>query len=371
VIKVENPAGGDETRSWPPSLGDVGGYFATVNRSKRDIAIDLKRPEGIEIVHRLFGRADVIMESFTPGVADRLGIGYERARAIKESVVYYSLSGFGQDGPWRERRGYDPILQAVSGHMSVMGEKDRGPVKSMVPIADLSSASHGLAAILGALLFRERTGRGQRIDMSMFDVMVSMLSVVGMRYLVTGDVPTRHGTENPQRVPSAAFECRDGHYLQVVPNQRQWPAFCRLVDEPSWVTDPRFATPIARVEHQEVIYPRLREKFLTKTAAEWEKSFREGTIACSRINSIDEVFELDQVRHRRLVVEYDIDGIGVVRGLRPPFNLSDGNADVHRPPARLGEHTSEILDSIGYDAARIAHLIRDRVVHQHQTDEPT
>lgn len=181
VVEVEHPATGDETRSWPPLVDGVSGYFATVNRSKRGVAIDLKRPEGIAIVLELARDADVVMQSFTPGVADRLGVGYEAVRAVNPDVIYYSLSGFGQDGPWRTRRGYDPILQAMSGHMSVIGEKGRGPVKSMVPIADVSAATQGCAAILGALFRHARTGRGQQIDLSMLDVMVSMLVVVATR----------------------------------------------------------------------------------------------------------------------------------------------------------------------------------------------
>ncbi|MBU6423906.1 MAG: CoA transferase, partial [Chloroflexi bacterium] len=207
VIEVEHPLTGDETRSWPPMVDGLSGYFATVNRSKRGIAVDLKHPEGVRIILDLARDAEVVMQSFTPGVADRLGIGYEAVRRVNEDVVYYSLSGFGQDGPWRTRRGYDPIMQAISGHMSVMGERDRGPVKSMAPTADVSTAIYGCAAILGALFRHERTGRGDHIDMSMLDVMVSTLSVVATRYLWTGALPRRQGTENPARVPSAAFEC--------------------------------------------------------------------------------------------------------------------------------------------------------------------
>ena len=181
VIEIEHPATGDESRSWPPRLDGIGGYFATVNRSKRSLALDLKHPDGLAIALDLARRSDVVMQSFTPGTADRLGIGYAAVRDINESVIYYSLSGYGQDGPWRTRRGYDPILQAVSGLMSVTGEAGRGPVKSMVPVADLSSAVYGTAAILGALFHRERIGQGQHVDLAMLDVMVSLLTVVAAR----------------------------------------------------------------------------------------------------------------------------------------------------------------------------------------------
>lgn len=362
VVEVEHPVGGDETRVWPPIVNGVGGYFATINRSKRCIAIDLKRREGLQIVYDLAKNADVVMQSFTPGVADRLGVGYEAIRAIKPDIIYYSVSGFGQDGPWRERRGYDPILQAMSGHMSVMGERGRSPVKSMVPLADVGTAIHGAAAILGALFRHERTGRGTYVDMSMLDVMVSMLTVVATRYLQTGVIPRRNGTENPQRVPSAAFECADGRYLQLVPNQRQWPRFCELIGHREWAEDSCFATPVARVENQNVLYPMVREAIKTKTAAEWERILLDATIACSPINDIAEVFELEQVKHRGLVQHYRLPNGDVLPGLRPPFRYSDVPARIRRHPPRLGEHTVEVLREVGRTEAQIKWLLDEGVV---------
>jgi crotonobetainyl-CoA:carnitine CoA-transferase CaiB-like acyl-CoA transferase len=362
VIELEHPTTGDETRSWPPLMDGFSGYFATVNRSKRSLALDLKSPQGVEIVLELASRSDVVMQSFTPGVADRLGVGYEAVRAINPGVVYYSLSGFGQDGPWRERRGYDPILQAISGHMSVMGEKGGLPVKSMVPTADLFAAIHGYAAILGALLRRERTSRGQQIDLSMLDVMVSVLSVVGTRYLHTGQLPMPHGTENPGRVPSAAFECADGRMLQLVPNQRQWADFCRVIARPGWETDPRFATPSARVDNAEALMPELRAVMRTRTASEWEQLMRTISVACAPINNLAEVFSLDQVRHRGLVQEYALDDGRVMPGLALPFRYSETPSQIRRRPPGLGEHTAEILRELGRSDEEIRKLLATSVV---------
>lgn len=357
VIEIEHHITGDEARVWPPIVGGVSSYFGSINRSKRSLAIDLKDPDGLAIVQDLAARADIVMQSFTPGVIDRLGLGYELVRESNPSVVYYSLSGYGQDGPWREKRGYDPIIQAASGFMSVTGEAGRTPVKSMIPIADLSSAIYGYAAIMSALFRRERTGKGQYIDLAMMDVNVSMLSVVGSRYLHSGVVPQRCGTENPQRVPSAAFECSDGRFLQVVPNQRQWPEFCRLLDHEEWIGDPRFATPPARTEHQDLLYPMIREAFLRRNGDEWSKLLDDATIASSPIYGIDEVFALPQIKHREMVQSYVDPVIGDVPAISLPFRYSETPTRITSAPPQLGEHSIDVLRELGRSEAAINELI--------------
>ena len=361
VIVVERPAKGDESRLWPPFKKGLSGYFATNNRSKRSIALDMKRTEAKDIVLELAGRADVFMQSFTPGAADRLGLGYEDIRKINPRIVYHSLSGYGQTGPYRPQRGFDPVLQAASGFMSITGEKGRTPVKSMAPVADVSSGIYGFAAILGALFHRERTGEGQEIDLSMFDVMVSMLSVIGTRYLMTKKVPDRHGTENPQRVPSAAFECADGHYLQAVPGQAQWAAFSNLLGHPEWIEDERFASPYARVQNEAVLYPLVREAMLAKPAAEWKALFDANAIVCGPINNLEQVFNHPQTIARGLVQEYDAPGVGPMPALALPFKLSKTPPRIRSAPPRFGEHTVEILRELGRSNEQIAELIRSGV----------
>lgn len=365
VVAVENTQGGDEVRQWPP-FGDAerkfSGYYASANRSKRSIALDLKSPEGLAIALELASNADVVMEGFTPGVAQRLGLGYDKIRAINDRVIYYSLSGFGQTGPYRTKGGFDPVLQAMSGLMSLTGEKNRGPVKSMVPVADLSAAIHGFAAILGALFYRERTGRGQAIDLGMLDVMVSMLSVVGTRYLMTGEIPERCGTENPQRVPSAAFECADGTYIQVAPNQRQWAAFCELMARSDWKTDKRFATAVERVNHANEVNAEVGEAMKTKVASEWLVLFEQHGIVAGPINDLKAVFNDPQVIDRKMVKAYDVVGIGEVPAIDLPFRFSESSAHIRRPPPFLGEHTVEIMLELGRSEPQIYQLMSDGVI---------
>lgn len=362
VIEVEHPDGGDENRSWPPQANGMSGYFNAMNRSKRGIAVNLKSPGGLQAVLDLARSADVVMQSFTPGVADRIGVGYDAIRAVNPGVVYYSVSGYGQDGPWRDRRGYDPILQAAGGLMSVTGEADRGPVKTMIPVVDVSTGSFGFGAILSALIHKMKTGEGQHVDMSMLDVMVSMLTVVGTRYLMTGIVPKRNGTENPQRVPSAAFQCADGGYLQVVPNQRQWPSFCELLGHPEWATDRRYATPSERVENQDVLYPMVREAFTARPVTEWAALLDGLTIANSPINDIADVLSLPQVVHREMVQSFEAPNGVAMPALAIPGKLPASPISISRRPPLLGEHTREVLAEIGRSDQEIDELIRSGAV---------
>ena len=364
VIKVEDPRGGDESRAWPPRLpGDLSGYFAALNRNKRGITVNLKHPRGRQIVHELARMSDIAVENFTPGVVDRLGIGYADLRVLNPKIIYCSISGFGQDGPYRERRGYDPILQAMGGLMGVTGEIDGGPLKTMIPIADLSAGVFSALGLCSALYSRSQTGEGQYLDMSMLDVMVAMTTTVGGMYLHTGVVPPRSGTENPTRVPSAAYECADGVYVQLVPNQRQWVRFCEIIGEPRLAADSRYATPISRIEHRDTLNPVIRAAMKRQDAQYWIDRFVGEGIAAGPIHTLDTLFADPQVVHRGMVGEFRHPVAGDVKAINLPFRLSGTPVQIRSHPPDLGEHTEEVLSQwLGYTAETIAEMRREEAI---------
>jgi formyl-CoA transferase len=344
VVKVENPTNPDETRTWPPFVGGkMSSYFSTLNRNKRSVALDLKAEAGRDAAHRLLDWADVIVENFTPGVTTRLGIDYETARRINPSVIYCSISGFGQDGPYRDRRGYDPVLQAMGGLMGVTGERGGGPIKTMIPIADYIAGTFAAVTILAALHRRDGSGQGEYVDLAMLDAMAAVTSTVGTAYLHDGKVPPRSGTENPTRVPSAAFECADGVYLQLVPNQRQWPRFCAAIELPELAEDDRFADNLGRIEHQDDLYPLLRKQFRSKPSEVWLETLLEAGIPVGPIHTLDALFRDPQIVHRDVVASLEHPVVGPMKAIRLPFRLQEAPSAIRRLPPAVGEHTIEAL----------------------------
>jgi crotonobetainyl-CoA:carnitine CoA-transferase CaiB-like acyl-CoA transferase len=347
VIKIEEPKIGDESRTFSPMLkGGVSSYFASLNRSKRSIALNLKMAQAREIVLQLAAASDVFVENFTPGVAGRLGLSYDDVKKVRPGIIYCSISGFGQNGPYRERKGYDPVLQAMGGLMGVTGEKGGGPIKSMVPIADISVGHMTAMALLAALFNNARHGTGQYIDMSMLDVMVSMQTTVGTAYLNTGVVPPRSGTENPARTPSAAFECADGVYIQLVPNQRQWSDFCTIIGGPELIDDPRFADNLARVANQDALYPLVRALMRKQPSKYWDDAFVKAGIPAGPILELDALFANPQVAARNMKIKFEDDRAGTVHGIDLPFRFSETPVRMRSPPPHLGEHTAEVLSTV-------------------------
>lgn len=350
VIKVERPGVGDETRTWPPLLdGNLSGYFAALNRSKRSVTLDLKHPRAALVAHDLAAWADVVVENFRPGVADRLGIGYRALSATHPALVYCSISGFGQTGPYRDRAGYDPVLQAMGGFMGVTGEKGGDPIKSMIPVADVTAGLFAVIGILTAIAHRTRTGTGQYVDLGMLDAMVSITSTVGSFYLNTGHVPERSGRDNPVRVPSTALQCAGGAFLQLVPNQLQWPRFCEAIGAPDLAADERFHDNAARIRNQDSLYVRLREIFLLKDSDEWYRILVNAGIPAGPIHTLDTLFADPQVLARQMVADIECgDGLNL-KAIKMPLRMSATPSRIRSAPPRLGEHTADVLTEVlGY-----------------------
>ncbi|MBI3458352.1 MAG: CoA transferase [Candidatus Rokubacteria bacterium] len=364
VLKIEHPEGGDETRRYPPFFTETeSAYFASFNRGKRSIALDLKRPEGRAVAHRLAARVDVVVENFTAGVTARLGIDYGTLAAINPRIVYCSISAFGQTGPYRERKGYDPILQAMAGIMSLTGEAGRPPVRVGIAIADLSGALFAAFSIVTALLAREQGGSGQHIDLALLDSQVALLAVKAAEYLHHGTLPQRWGAGDPHRVPSGAYETRDGRYLVVIAGEQHWPAFCRALGRPDLIDDPRSRTVRDRLAHREELEAIFVPIFRGRTAPEWQAILDEQDVPAGPVQDLHQVFTHPQVVAREVVKTYEHPRMGRVRAIDLPYRFSGAPPRVLLPPPALGQHTRAILaDVAGLSAREIDELISSRAV---------
>ncbi|HSN91534.1 MAG TPA: CaiB/BaiF CoA-transferase family protein [Anaeromyxobacteraceae bacterium] len=373
VIKVERPGTGDESRAWgPPFLRDARGeetgesaYFLSANRGKKSIAVDLSRPEGQAIVRRLAQRADVLVENFKVGALDRLGLGFAALSAANPRLVYCSISGFGQTGPYRDRAGYDFLVQGMGGLMSVTGEPDGapggGPMKVGVAVADVLTGMYAATAVLAALAWRDRTGRGQRVDLSLLDVQVATLANQAQSALVTGRPPARMGNAHPSIVPYQAFAAMDGHLVLAVGNDAQFARFCEVAGLPELARDPRFATNAARVRNREDLVARLAPVLSARPAGDWIRALEAAGVPCGPINDLAQVFDDPQVRARGMRVEVPHPLAGAVPLVASPLRLSD-TPPRHGTPPLLGQHTREVLiEALGMDPAEVEAL-RERGV---------
>lgn len=358
VIKVEQPGSGDDTRQWgPPWAGGESAYYLCVNRNKRSITLNLKHERGREILVELARDCDVVVENFRVGMLDRLGIGYQALSARYPQLIWCSITGYGLDGPYAERAGYDFVAQGEGGLMSITGEPDGEPMKVGVAIVDLFTGLYAATAILAALHARAQTGRGQLIDVALLPATVAMLANVGSNYLVSGQIPQRYGNAHPNIVPYQTFRARDGWMTVAVGNDRQFRLLCRILGREDLADDPRFATNPQRVAHRDQLIPLLQAVFETRDAGDWLAAMTEAGIPCGPINTLDRVFSHPQILHRGMVVEVPHPMAGSVRLTGPPFVLSETPAAVRSHPPLLGEHTEEILrERLGLTAAEIARL---------------
>ncbi|GAC1445747.1 MAG: CaiB/BaiF CoA-transferase family protein [Chloroflexota bacterium] len=347
VIKVEHPVRGDDTRTWgPPFVGGESTYFLAVNRNKRSICLDLQSDEGAETARRLIARSDVVVENFRPGVMDRLGFGYEQLRTAHPGLIYCAISGFGQDGPYRERAGYDVSIQAIGGLMGITGTPDGPPVKTGVAMTDQAAGLYAFSGILAALYHRERTGEGQRIDVSLLDTQLATLINVASAYLVAGEVPTRLGSAHASIVPYQVFRAADGYIMIGAANDRLFSALSCALGHPEWAQDPRFVTNSDRVAHREIVIEMIEEALQKATVVAWERLLAAEGVAVAPVNDMVGVFADPQVLHTGQVKTIDHPGIGRLKLVGPAVTYSGTPATVRTPPPLLGEHTAEILAEI-------------------------
>lgn len=363
VVKVEQPGHGDDTRSWgPPFVAGESSYFLSVNRNKRSLVLDLKNPEAAPVVRALFRRADVVLENFRPGTADRLGIGYARAAAENPRLVYCSISGFGQTGPYRDRPGYDLIIQGMAGLMGLTGEVDGPPTRVGLAVTDVGAGMWAAFAIAAALYAREPSGRGQYLDVSMLDGAIAWDTYMAGHYLVTGENPRRPGSGHPTLVPYQPFPTADGSINVAVGNDAMWQTFCGAVGRPDLAADPRYATGPDRVEHRARLVPALAAMFATRTTAHWTEALLAAGIPCGPVNTMADILTDPHVAARQMVTGVDHPTAGHLQVTGVPVKFSDTPGAVDRPPPLLGQHTDEVLADLGFADDAVADLRRQGVV---------
>ena len=358
VIKIEQPGRGDDTRGWgPPFLGEESAYFLSINRNKESLTLDLKKPEARGILGQLLDRADVLVENFRPGAMTRLGFGYDEVSARWPRLVYCSISGFGQTGPRRDQPGYDAVIQAEAGLMSITGEPDGPPLRLGVAIADIVTGMFASQGIAMALLARVRTGRGQLVDIGMLDSTAALLTYQAANYFATGRAPERLGNRHPTIVPYETFDVADGALVLAVGNDDLWRRFCRVIDLPDLADDPRFVTNRARVRHYDALRPVLDRRLRTRPMADWITSLKDEGVPCGAVRDVAAVLSDPQLAAREMIQAVEHATLGTVHALGVPIKLSETPGTVRTAPPTLGQHTDHILRTdLGLTDAEIAQL---------------
>ncbi len=371
VVKIERPGVGDDTRTWgPPFIKDADGndtdqasYFTACNRNKRSVTVDMATPDGQALLRQMAAQADIVVENFKTGGLKQYGLDHESLRAANPRLIYCSVTGFGHDGPYAERAGYDLMIQAMTGMMSITGRPDDtpggGPLRVGVALTDLFTGVYASTAILAALQVRERTGEGQHIDMALLDVGMAILANQASAFLNTGKAPGRQGNTHPSLAPYQDFPTQDGAMLLAIGNNGQFARFCEAGGHPEWATDARFATNTLRVKHRGVLIPMMEELTRTRTTAAWVTLLEDKAVPCGPINDIAQAFDDAQVKARGLAVTLPRDagdGIASITGVASPLRLSATPPVLRHAPPALGQHTQEVLAEMGIDAARFEAL---------------
>jgi crotonobetainyl-CoA:carnitine CoA-transferase CaiB-like acyl-CoA transferase len=373
VIKIEKTGAGDDTRKWgPPYVQDKEGrntsesaYYLSSNRNKRSLAIDIATPEGQALARRLIAHSDIMVENFKVGDMARYGLAYSDLKQANPRLIYCSITGFGQTGPYAPRAGYDMLAQGLGGIMSVTGEPERPPMKVGVGIADIMCGMYATVAILAALHHRDRTGEGQFIDLALLDSQVAWLATVGLNYLTSGKVPGRVGNEHPNIVPYNVMAASDGHIILAVGNDSQFVKFCNFAGHPEWAQDPRFVTNEQRIANRRLLYELIEPVLRGRTQKDWVEGLARIGVPCSPVNTVDQVFTDPQVlaRGMKIAMSHALAGKGEVDLIGNPIKYSATPIDYRLPPPRLGEHSREILkELLDMDEAEFEVLRRQGVV---------
>jgi formyl-CoA transferase/CoA:oxalate CoA-transferase len=366
VIKVEEPTIGDETRQWAPYWDDYACFYLSVNRNKRDIAVNLKDPKGVEVVKKLTEKADVVIESFRTGTTEKMGLGYEDVKAINPNVIYCSISGFGRTGPLSKKGGYDLMVQAYSGLMSTTGEQGRTPVRIGFSLVDIVCGWVAYAGIMTALYHKEKTGKGQYVEASLLEGMVSASCYHIVNYLGTGNIPTMLGQGHPSLAPYQMFPSKDGRVMLGAANDGLWNKFCEVTGRKDLAEDPRFKTNLDRVENRDELIPLLEDYFQTKTTKEWVDLLEGAKIPNSPVNNIQDLVNDEQVEFREMITDVPHPKIKGLRAAACPIRMSEGPSSIRRHPPETGEHTEEVLLELGYANDDIASLVESGAVKQFQ-----
>ncbi len=374
VIKIERPGGGDDTRAWGPPYfhgkdgkTDLSSYYLAANRNKKSLAVDISKPEGQRLIRELAAESDIVLENFKVGGLKRYGLDYESLSKVNSKLIYCSITGFGQTGPYANRPGYDFLIQAMGGLMSLTGRDDSepggGPLKVGVALTDIMTGLYASIAILSALAHRDRTGEGQYVETALLDVQVACLANQAMNYLTTGKSPVRMGNSHPNIVPYQDFPTSDGDMVLTVGNDKQFRRLCEVLGRPEWADDERFTTNSARVFHREQLVPMLRQATVMRSTDEWVEALEAAGVPCGPVNTLEQVFSDPQVQAREMQVALQHEKMGDVPGVGNPIQMGLTPITYRSAPPTLGQHTEEILGEVmGFAGAEIKELVARGIV---------
>ena len=374
VIKIERPIVGDDTRGWgPPFLKDADGneteesaYYLSTNRGKRSIAVDITKPEGQAVIKRIAATCDILVENFKVGGLDKYGLDYASIHKEFPALIYCSITGFGHDGPLAPRAGYDFMIQAMGGLMSVTGEKDgaadAGPQKVGIAISDIVTGLYSCIGILAALRHKDHTGQGQHIDMSLLDTTVGLLGNQNLNYLVGGMTPQRMGNAHASIVPYQSFSTKDGHIILAAGNDRQFAAFCTVSGHAGLCEIDEYKTNRGRVEHRDILVPLVAQIMMERTTGEWIDLLEGAAVPCGPVNTIDKALNQPQIKARGLLMDMEHPLSGTVPQVGNPIKFSETKIEYHRPPPMLGQHCDEIMNELGFSSDEISKLKEKKIL---------